>query len=254
MREWVINRLEMPPRTVLNRKIPKKAFFEQADLSLAEKELFIGKVEGIYLLSVMNQESINTPIYKDEEFYYAEIIWVYVELRTSKDFKKISSAVHKSIPNPVVLVLSSSEGKILLSTSHKKINKNNKAKIVIEQPIFTEWFIPFREDTEYSKLLNLLIATNLSFENLYEIYQDIHQWIRCEETIQLVGTLPTSKDKREEVIFILNNIQKQRKEIEYLKITQKGQLDFGAKMKLNIEIKKCEQQLDLNIQKVKELC
>ncbi|KON87947.1 hypothetical protein AF332_14675 [Sporosarcina globispora] len=254
MREWLINRLEIPPRTVLNRKIPKKAFFTQADLSTSEKEMFTAQVEGTYLLSVMNQQSTNIPIYQDEEFHYAEVVWIYVELRLTKNINRIIGAVHKSIPNPVVLIIGSSECRVLLSTSHKRLNKNDKTRVVAEQPTITDWFKPMEADTAYSKLLNALVVSNLSFESLHSIYDDIYQWIRCEEMIQLVGAIPTSSDKREEAINILNNVQKYRKEVEQLQQDQKGQLDFGAKMDLHMKMKIKEQEINSQLQQIKELC
>lgn len=254
MREWFINRLELPPRTVLNRKIPKKAFFTQADLSSSEKEVFTSQIEGIYLLSVMNQQSTNIPVYQDDEFNYAEVVWIYVELRSEKNINRIIGAVHKSIPNPVLLIVGSSEGQILLSTSHKKLNKNDKTKVVVEQPTITNWFKPKEEDTAYFKLLNALVVSNLSFENLHSFYEDIHQWIRCEDLIQLVGTIPTSSVKREKAIDILSNVQKQRKEIAQLQQDQRGQLDFGANMNLHMKIKRHEQQIHTQLQQIKELC
>ncbi|KKC55562.1 hypothetical protein OA45_01787 [Bacillus sp. UMTAT18] len=254
MREWLINRLQIPQRAVLNRKIPKKAFFTQADLSASEKEMFTSQIEGIYLLSVMNQQSMNIPIFQDDEFNYAEVVWIYVELRTDKNINRIIGAVHKSIPNPVVLIMSSSEGHILLSTSHKRLNKNDKTKVVVEQPTITDWFNPNEGSTVYSILLNSLVVSNLSFENLYSIYEDIQQWIKCEEVIRLVGKIPTSKDKREEVINTLNNVQKHFKDVEQLQLEQKGQVDFGEKMELHMKIKRQEQQINLHLQQIRELC
>jgi hypothetical protein len=216
--------------------------------------MFTSLVEGIYLLSVMNQQSTNIPIHQDDEFHYAEVVWIYVELRTAKNINRIIGAVHKSIPNPVVLIVDSSDGQILLSTSHKRVNKNDKTKVVIEQPTITDWFRPKEEDSAYSKLLNALVVSNLSVENLHSIYEDIHQWVRCEELIRLVGTIPTSSDKREEAVNILSNVQKLRKEVEQLQQDQKGQLDFSAKMDIHIKIKRQEQQIYTQLQQIKELC
>ncbi|MBM7707204.1 hypothetical protein JOD03_002143 [Chryseomicrobium aureum] len=254
MREWLINRLQIPQRTVLNRKIPKKAFFTQTDLSTTEKELFTSDIEGMHLISVMNQQSMNIPSFQDDEFNYSEVVWIYVDLRITKNINKIASAIHKAIPNPVVLVAGSSEGRILLSTSHKRLNKNDKTKVVVEQPTITDWFNPREEDTAYSKFLNALVVSNLSFENLYSIYEDIQQLIKCEEVIQLVGTIPTSKDKREEVVNILRNVQKHRKNIEQLQLEQKGQVDFGKKMELHMKIKRQEQEINTHLLRIKELC
>lgn len=254
MREWLINRLQIPQRAVLNRKIPKKTFFTQVDLSTSEKEMLSSQIESIFLLSVMNQQSMNIPLYQEEEFNYVEVVWIYVELRTYKNINRIVGAVHKSIFNPVVLIVGSSEGQILLSTSHKRLNKNDKTKIVVEQPTMTDWFNPKEENTAYSNLLNALVVSNLSFENLYSIYEDIHHWIICEELIQLIGKIPVSSDNRKEVIKIFSDVQKHRKEVEKLQQEQKNQLDFGAKMDLHMKIKRQEKQINIQLQEIKELC
>jgi len=254
MREWLINRLQIPQRAVLNRKIPKKAFFTQTDLSTTEKEIFTSDIEGMHLISVMNQQSMNIPSYQDDEFNYSEVVWIHVELRTTKNINKIASAIQKAIPNPVVLILSSPEDQIVLSASHKRINKNDKTKVVVEQITMTDWFYPEEEDTPYSKLLNALIVSNLSFENLYRFYDGIDQCIRCEECIQLVGSIPTGLENREEAITILNSLEKYRKEVEQLQLEQKGQVDFGVKMDLHMKIKQQEKKIQNRLQHLKELC
>jgi hypothetical protein len=148
----------------------------------------------------------------------------------------------------------SAEGQILLSTSHKRLNKNDKTKVVFEQPTITDWFMPQEDDTAYSKLLNVLVVSNLSFENLHSVYDDIDQWIRCGELIQLLGIIPTSKDKRDEAIDLLSNVQKHQKEGEQLQLEQKGHLDFGAKMNLHMKIKRLEQEINIQLQQIRELC
>lgn len=253
LREWLIRRLEIPARTVLNRKIPKKAFFTQADLSTAEKELFTSQIEGIYLLSVMNQQSMNIPVYHTDEFHYAEVVWIYVQLRSAQNTNRIVSAIHKSIPNPVALILESLGDGVRLSTCHKRRNKNELTKVVVDQFVITEWFQPRAQDGAYNKLLDALTISKLSFENLYNIYDDVHQWLKCEEVILLEGTIP-SAENREKVVNVLRLIQESRKEVERLQQEQKGQLDFGAKMDLHMIIKRLENQVSVQLQQIKELC
>jgi hypothetical protein len=254
LREWLIQRLEIPARTVLNRKIPKKAFFTQADLSTSEKDLFTSQVEGIYLLSVMNQQSTNIPVYQTDDVNYAEVVWIYVKLRAAQNMNRIVSAVHKSIPNPVVLIMEFLEKKIIMSTCHKRLNKNDVSRVVVDQPIITEWFQAKEVDGAYNKLLDNLSISKLSFENLYSIYHDVHQWLECEEAIPLVDTMPTSAEKREQIINALIKLGENKKEIEQLQQEQQGQLDFGAKMDLYMKIKRQEKQVSVQLQQIKELC
>ncbi|MCM3364306.1 DUF4391 domain-containing protein [Niallia sp. MER TA 168] len=254
MREWFIQRLEIPSRTVLNRKIPKKAFFTQADLSTSEKEIFTSQIEGIYLLSVMNQQSMNSPVFQTDDYHYAEVVWIYVQLREKKNINRIISAVHKSIPNPVVLIMESSDGETLMSTCHKRLNKHDLRKVVAEHLIVTEWFQPMESDGVYNNLMNVLTISNLSFENLFSIYDDIHQWLRCEEVISLVGSIPTSTENREKVVHILEKVQENQRKVGQLQQEQKVQLDFGTKMDLHIKIKRQEQQINIQLQQIREWC
>jgi hypothetical protein len=254
LREWFINRLEIPPRTVLNRKIPKKAFFTQADLSTSEKEMFTSQIEGIYLLSVMNQQSTNIPIYQTDEFHYAEVVWIYVQLRAAKNINRIISAVHKSIPNPIVLIMESSEGEILFSTCHKRLNKNDMTKVVVEKPTITDWFQPKEQDGVYSNLLNALSTSNLSLKDLYSIYDDVHRWLKCEKVIMLVGSIPSNTENREKVVNVLVKVEEHQNKVDQFQQEQKKQIDFAAKMDLHMKVKRLEHQINIQIQQIKELC
>ncbi|WP_066174444.1 DUF4391 domain-containing protein [Bacillus marinisedimentorum] len=255
MRDWLIQRFEIPARTVLNRKIPKKAFFTQGDLSASEKELFTSQIEGVYLLSVMNQQSINIPVFKTEDINYAEVVWVYVQLRTAKNAGRIVKAVHKAIPNPVVLIMASPDEEMMLSVCHKWLSRNDRMEIVTEAPVMTGWFRAAEEEGRpYGRLLDTLAVTNLSFENFYTFYDDIRQWVTCEKVIPLLGMMSADRGNRTSVLSALEKADGLQKEIDQLKKEQKGLLDFGAKMEFNMKIKRLEQQLDGQLQAIRELC
>ncbi|WP_040209110.1 DUF4391 domain-containing protein [Neobacillus jeddahensis] len=141
-----------------------------------------------------------------------------------------------------------------MSTCHKRLNKNARTKVVIEQPTITGWFQPKGEVKAYSKLLNALTISNLTFENLYRIYDDVHQWLHCEKLIPLVGSVPTNTENREKAILSLVQVQDHQKAIEQLQQEQKRQLDFGVKMELHMKIKSQEQQINIHLQQIRELC
>ncbi|MCD8501443.1 MAG: DUF4391 domain-containing protein [Bacillaceae bacterium] len=254
MKDWLVERLGIPKRTVVNRKISKKVFFTQADFSIKDKELFTAEIESIHLVSVMNQDSMNIPSLKTEDVNYSEVVWVWVLLREIQYVNRIINTIHKSIPNPVILFMESPEGNMLVSTSHKRLSKTDVTKIVFEQPTITEWF-PIREvDYPYNKLLDALTISNLSYKDLYDFYDDIHCWLESSKIISLMGTFPKEKDSRTKIITLLNDFNDSHKEIERLQNAQKGQLDFGAKMELHMKIKQKEQQTDILLQHIKELC
>lgn len=254
LREWAIQQFEIPQRTVLNRKVPKKTFFSQGDLSKKEKELFTSQIEGIYLLSVMNRQSMNIAPYQSEEHHYAEVVWIYVQLRTNEHVTRIIQAIHKSIPNPVVLITESHEQEWLLSTCHKRLNKNDPTKVVMDEPLLTEWFHPKSTNNSYERLLNAFKCSNQSFINLYKFYDDLNRWIQCSPIIEWIKCFPTESKKRNLIISRVTEVNVKKSQLEELKQKQNQVLDFGTKMELHMEMKQIEANIQSLISELKELC
>ncbi|WP_398573487.1 DUF4391 domain-containing protein, partial [Staphylococcus epidermidis] len=69
--------------------------------------MFSSEIEGFYLLSLMNQQSINIPAYITEEIHYTEVIWIYVQLRKTSNSSRIVKSIHRAMPNPIVLIAES---------------------------------------------------------------------------------------------------------------------------------------------------
>jgi Domain of unknown function (DUF4391) len=254
LRDWAIEQFEIPQRTVLNRKVPKKTFFSQGDLSKKEKELFTSQIEAIYLLSVMNRQSMNIASYQSEEHHYAEVVWIYVQLRSNEHVVRIIQAIHKSIPNPVVLIVESHEQEWLLSTCHKRLNKNNPTKVVMDEPLLTGWFHPKSTNNSYERLLNAFKCSNQSFINLYKFYDDLNRWIQCSPIIEWIESFPTESEKRDLIISKVTDIYGKKSHLEELKQKQNQVLDFGTKMELHIEMKQIEANIQSLISELKELC
>ncbi|MBO8171488.1 MAG: DUF4391 domain-containing protein [Bacillaceae bacterium] len=254
MREWVIQQFEIPQRTVLNRKVPKKTFFSQGDLSKKEKELFTSQIEGIYLLSVMNRQSMNISTYQSEVHQYAEVVWIYVQLRTNQHVNRIIHAIHKSIPNPAVLIMESKEKEWLLSTCHKRLNKNDPTKVVLDEPLLTGWFHPKNNNSSYEKLLNALKCSNQSFVDLYKFYDDLNRWLQCSPIIEWIECFPTQDESRDLIISKLSEVNVRKSQLEELKQKQNHVLDFGIKMELHIEMKQIQANIESLLSELKELC
>lgn len=253
MKDWLIKKLGFPSRSIVNRRIPKKTFFNQG-LSSKVREMFTSQIEGIFLLSISNQDVMNLPPYKDENRNYSEVFWIYLELRTTKNIHRIIEAVHETLPNPSVLILYN-ESSIMISTCHKRLNKNNEHKVVIDTPINTPWFTSHVEnEEEYLKLLNLISVSNLSLENMYLFYDDLQQWLICTKMIPLLGRMPGDKGNRKLILENLNEIENYQQTINHLKSRQKEELEFGVKMEFHINIKHFENKKKQHLQVLKELC
>jgi len=252
MRNRIIKNLQLPRAIVTNNHIPKKSFFKNAELTKAEMNLFTSDIEGIYLLSVMSPDYSNVPSYQTDEFHYQEIYWVYANLRSDKHVHRISKAIHKSLPNPVVLIISEEE-KIAISTAHKRLNKQDNTKVVLEEPSLTHWFHIEPMEKAYINLLYNIQIEHLANENMYEFYEDVNQWIKVERAIEYINNLPEKKH-RHDVIIQLDNITSLNKERKKFVQEEKETVSFGDKMQLHMQRKKVDQKINNRIEILKELC
>ena len=240
MREQFLQQIEMPVSAKIIRNLPKKVFYEQADFSKAERELFTSDVESIYLIGAMNQQTMQIAEIKSEEYVYAEIDWIYVKLRAHKQARKITQLLHKSLPNPLVCIIESHQGKWQLSAAHKRLNKNSASKTIVEEVKTTDW-MNLDDLQEYDKLLEALKSKCYPQTNLFDVYDHIFKSVHHAETIELIGKyVPNNTNSTE----YLAEIQQIQTSIDELAAKQKSSIDFAEKMQLHMQIKKKEQKME----------
>lgn len=253
MRKLLINQLNFPSSTIVNRHIPKKSFFDNANLTSSEINLFTADIEGIYLLSVMKPDQLNVAPYKTDDIFYAEVYWIYVNLRDDINKQRIAAAIHRAFPNPVVIIFSREDQLISISTAHKRLNKLDDTRTVLEEVALTDWFHSESLNKNYAQLLLNITSENLTQENIYQFYDDINKWIKVEPTIKLAGRLP-EKPERNTAISILEIIGSLKNKIMELEKEEKNQISFGEKMQVHMKKKKIKIKIKDQIERLKELC
>lgn len=254
MRNELIQKLQMPPRTILNRKIPKKQFYEQADLTKQEKELLVAEVEGIYLLSICRQDTLNVPKYVDEEVHYEEVYWIYISFKTMRRHERICRTIHRTFPNPVILICSNNDKEFKISIGHKRKNQNDSTKIVLEDIIFSPFINLYSEDDVNKRFIERLMFPSLSHQNLYAFFESIVQATYASQLIEFIGSYPRENQKLSEVITLLKELLKDDEELIRLKNKHDELTDFGEKMNVHIKMKHVKSQREQLIKLMKELC
>lgn len=218
----------------------KKAFYDNADITKADKDILKDDVEKIILKYSLKEENINVSPYKDEEIEYDEIEIIEVKILNEGKYKKICELIQKTIPYPLILVIKSDD-KILINTAYKRINKNDEEKNTIEQFIYTDWVDLNNMNENQMKFLHSINMKNLSFTNMYKLYCSFVEKINILNASKLSGDFNSLKNKDIEVINKLNNeVNHIDDEINKLRILIKKESQFNRKMDINMEIKKLE--------------
>ncbi len=237
----IIKSLGFPEKALADKKVFKKAFYENAGLTKQQVELFKNDVDEVRWYYALKQENINIPAYNDDEVDYQEVQVIGVILRDDKYAHSIAEIIQKAIQYPVILAIEHAE-KVILNVAYKRINKADTSKSVVDE-IYNSGWIGEQGNTE-KEFLDSIKLKNLSFANFYEFYRDFADRVKlfcvCEymkeyeykdrkTTAKLYQSYQKIKELKEQKISLLRQI--------------KNEVDFARKVKLNVSIKEVDKDI-----------
>lgn len=246
MEDKIIKIFNLEDSVIQNRKI-KSIFYEHEKFNAEKKRLFDDSVENIKLIGLFNDDTINIPKYKDEEFLYEEIYLIHIELKDKKQYERVLSVIHEFIENPVILVVSH-ENEIQLSGSVTRINKKDQEKGITEDVYESPWIDLENESMEY------LNTKKYSYESLKKFYEDYLRILLCTNFIEIIGEFKyIPKYAILDLSEIIEKYAILKAQIDHLRKNQKQSVNFGDKVEIQEKIIKTEQELGIIRQKIKKL-
>ena len=230
--------LNIPKSCEVGSTIFKKLFYEKADLSTSDKNLFIDNINKITWLYCLKPENINIKPYKDDNRDYPEIEVIEVEIIKDTKLNRIAEIIMRAIPYPMLLIFKLDD-KIQLYTAHQRINQNDKSKNTLGEFVSTDWL-----DSD-SPLCKKLDVKQMRFTNFYALYSDIVDVINIYNATII---LPLKDNfTGEEARVLTAYVDAIEQEIFSLRSELKKETQFNRRMELNIQIKKLEKEKETNI-------
>jgi hypothetical protein len=223
--------LNIPNACRVGNTIFKKLFYEKADLSTNDKNLFVDGIKKITWLYCLKPETINIQQYKDELRDYPELEVIEVELSWDSKLKRIAEIIMRTIPYPMLLIFKL-EDKRRLCVAHQRNNQNDSARNTIEDFVSTEWL------SDDNHLYEKLDIRQMRFTNFYALYSDIMDAISIYNVSEIIHTKRILSG--EQARQYASNMEIIEQEITTLKTKLKTETQFNRKIEFNIEIKKLE--------------
>ncbi|WP_195954738.1 DUF4391 domain-containing protein [Clostridium tertium] len=224
------------------KKIPKKLFYEEGNLTAADKEIFTTNIKKIVLEYMFSEERINIKPYRDEEVECEEIAVIRVILESDKKYKRICDIIQKAIPYSIILICEF-DSNVIFNVANKKINKVDDDKNVIDEMLFTEWIkldSNIEADNKFFKELNI---KGWYYIDLYKFYNScvdkikIYNASKYSDNIETLNSLDVNLVKE-----TTDKIEMLTLEIDNLRKNLKKEVQFNKKIEINIKIKKIEQE------------
>ena len=238
--------LGLPKSSLVSAKMPKKAFTDNPEFELKKEEKVILKeeIDSIYFEYSLKPVILNIPKYEDDNVRYEEIEILKVKINNENKCNKVCELLQKYIQYPMLIIVEH-DNFIRINTAIKKINKVDNSKLIVDEMIYTDWIDKDNLTHKEISFFESMSINNLNTNNLLTVYEGYLNSIKSfiaskySNEFEIKSIMEVSDD-----IEILNKISDLENEVDNLKTNIKKESNMGAKVELNVKIKKIQKQIE----------
>jgi hypothetical protein len=240
--EFPYNYLQLPSKCLIEKRVYKKLFYKNANLTVTDKKWFTKDIDTITWKYSLKPAQTLIHAIKEEVYSYDEIAVLEVELKKGGHLNRLADIIHRAIPYPLLIVFKKGQN-VSLSIADKRFNQADNQAATIKELWVTNWLDLNKDiDTEFLKRLNYDQQSRLNLKAFYR------GWVDCfnaYKVAQISGNfeLPSNQEDKEQRIRYLNEFRSLEDQIEQRRSELKKQDGFNDKVQLNVEIKELEKQL-----------
>nr|WP_321379436.1 DUF4391 domain-containing protein [uncultured Bacteroides sp.] len=219
-----------------DKRIPKTQLFLQGGLSKAERELLTEKVEEVRLMYVFNQHTYPMEVVVSNEEQYNSIFVVLAILKSEVSVQRLSRIIQETLPSPTIILFKLGN-KYLFSSALKRLNKNEKQKVVTEEYHYSSW-IDLENPTNSQKDFLLAVSFGrIPALDYKQAYVYLHRQIYEESNAEIVSKINASnfeelKQKAEEQKAIQQEIDRLAKMLNQKSVSLKEKVELARQINL----------------------
>lgn len=169
-----------------DKRIPKTQLFLHGELPKVERDLLTDRVEEVRLAYVLNPHTYPMEVVVNSEEQYDSILWITVKLKSDVSVQRLSRIIHYTVPSPTILIFKL-KGKYLFSSALKRINQNEKERIVIEECHYGDWIDLNSSSLAQSAFLSAISYGKMPALDYKQAYLHIHHQIYEESNAAIVS-------------------------------------------------------------------
>lgn len=247
--DTLITILQIPERSLVNKKITKAFFKRNFDLTGTEKSLLddFSAVASIDWLASISTASANINRYQDEQYLFEEIEVISIQTAEpdfERNMNKLAELVQKYIPYPILLCIYHSNA-FVLNTWDKRINQNDSTRRTLEKRYITE-IISHNDPTDKQQaFLDSLAFPTLDKTNLKTYFDSYTQRIIALQAAELTGIyIPRTQSRTQSDIERLEKIESLQKDILALQNQAQKESQLSQRIALNTQVQMKRKQIE----------
>lgn len=225
-----LDEMKIPKACIVDKPVYKTLFFQNVQMSAADKRSFDSLISSIRLYAVFQPDTINIPVYKDEIKDYSSVVVLLAAVREEQIPFRLAEIIMHAIPYPMMLFfLYGEKWQLWMASEH--VNPSNPVQMVLENMVHSEWM-----DEEKA----FFVISEARFTNLYDFYTDLLDTFSKYLAVQKGMVHVTDGIKARENLVSMEELGK---EIDRKRVQLKKEDRFARRVSLNVEIQKLKAQL-----------
>lgn len=227
--------LGLPASVRQPRRIPKKTLVEQAASQTADSALITRAVAGASVQAVLRADNLKVPAYVDEQRRVDDIAVFHLELSDSAspaDVTRLVELLHRSMPRPLILFLSSPRDgeSISLALTHLNLSDPDRATSVIDQSVV----VPLKSITRGG-----LRIDNLNRTDLWALYRDLVRVAAAD------GRPASASLSTDEALDLRGRLAALNAELAVVARDAKKEKSQAGRIRLNTTARELRQQIEV---------
>lgn len=213
--------LGLPKTTEFNKRIPKKKFYEQLEVTPEIKRVFVDQIKNIIWRNKIAPSTAN--IAAGEKVNEIEVFEVQLAFKDLDE--KVLKLIDQGIPYHIVFVLHH-EKQIQIWTAFKEAKNKEETAYKVAAYYHTDWM---PEDS---------FSLDLKGINMDQVYESLVREIACD------SLLGNEEESLEESIDRTNEIKSLKKKINLLKEKARKEKQANKRFKINDELEELIEVLE----------
>ena len=234
----VIDALAIPPKALVEQRVPKKLLLEQGAPTAADRQQIQDGIEEMAWVAALKPTNIGVPAFKNAVCEYLEIAVLAVVLRPAAKPPRLIDLIHRAIPYPLVLITEHSET-VSLSLAHKRWSQGEAGKVVIEQ-VRQVPLDPGASSVEEAAFLASLAVSRLPARDLFALYAGLLDSMTALEAARITGRFapPESAERASAMRKELDVHARLERDLAILRTKARKEKQLNRRVELNLEIKR----------------
>ncbi len=240
--EDIIAALQLPEQARVNQRVSKKLLIENLAPTAADRQQINEGIEEVQWVAALKPGNCGIPAYRDSQREYVEVAVLHLTLRPSARPARLIELLHRAVPHPTLLLLSTPES-VQLSLSHKRWAQNETGKTVLDGEITTATAPASPQIT--TAFLNAVSLERQPRSDLGVFYQGWMDTLLALQTAQHTGSFravnsPLDATARRQALQACVELQGQ---IATLRAQAQKAQQIARQVELNLQLKQLQQAL-----------